>query len=84
MLKNLLGIKQSRPKKPKKELQKKTVPTKRFNEMIVYYTRELKSRLLQIQKLKKENEILIKTSVRNTERAKQLQEDNTKLKSARR
>ncbi len=83
MLKTLLGIKNSKsPKKPKKELQKKTVSTKRFNEMIIYYTRELKSRLAEIQKLKKENELLIRTSIRNTARTNELQEENTKLSAA--
>ena len=78
MLKSLLSPKKLRPKK---EVQKKSVPARRFNEMIDYYTCELKSRLSQISRLKKENEILIKTSLRNSERTKGLQEENAKLRS---
>ena len=60
MIKNFLNIKEKKqkPLSPTKELQSKTVPAQRFNEMIDYYTAELKSRLDEIKRLKEENEML--------------------------
>ena len=72
MLKNLLGMNKKRTGPlplPKKERSSKTVPTRRFNDMIDYYTNEIKSRLEEIQRLKEENEMLIKTSIRNAARS---------------
>jgi hypothetical protein len=83
-IKDILGIKQKKrkPSLPVKEKVSKTVPTERFNDMIDYYTNELKSRIKEIQQLKQENEMLIKTSLRSASRAdesrlqaKKLQED---------
>ncbi|MFC1723913.1 hypothetical protein ACFL0V_07270 [Nanoarchaeota archaeon] len=78
MLKGLLNPK-PRFRKPKKEIKSKTVPTRRFNDMIEYYTKELRSRLVEIKKLRQENEMLIKTSIKNAERADQFSQSNQKL-----
>ena len=83
MIKNILGIKAKKPlPEPAKEKKAKAVPATRFNEMIDYYTSELKSRLDEIRQLKEENEMLVKTSLKNASRAdqfhlqvKKLQED---------
>ncbi len=91
MIKNFLGIKGKKRNGPvplpRKERSSKTVPSQRFNDMIEYYTNELKSRLDEIQRLKEENELLIKTSIRNAARsdenrliAEKLQEDLRKSK----
>ncbi len=55
--------------KPAKERALKAVSAKRFNDMISYYTTELKSRLLEIKRLKEENDMLIKTSIKNASRS---------------
>lgn len=89
MIKNILGIKnKKRPLLPKKERNSKTVSTKRFNDMIDYYTAELRSRLKEIERLREENQMLIKTSIKNAARsdenrlrADKLQEDLRKVKN---
>ena len=65
--------------RPVKEKEAKTVPTQRFNDMVDYYTAELKSRLDEINRLKQENEMLIKTSLKNASRADQLNMHAKKL-----
>jgi hypothetical protein len=84
MIKNFLNIKDKKrtPAAPVKEKTAKAVPAQRFNEMIDYYTHELKSRLEEIKRLKEENEMLVKTSIKNAARSdeqrlqvKKLQED---------
>lgn len=83
MIKNILGMKSKKPlPEPVKEKKAKAVPAQRFNEMIDYYTAELRSRIDEIRKLKHENEMLIKTSIKNAARSdehqlqvKKLQED---------
>ncbi|MFC1742220.1 hypothetical protein ACFL3V_06815 [Nanoarchaeota archaeon] len=87
MIKDLLGIKKKRPSLPMKERKANTVSSRRFNDMIDYYTAELKSRLTEIKQMKEENEMLIKTSIRsaahsdeNRLHAKKLQEDNRVLR----
>ncbi len=77
MIRNLLGRKGSKDErgrkgslpKPMKERRLKSVPAQRFNDMIDYYTAELKSRIEEIYRLKQENEMLIKTSLRNASRS---------------
>lgn len=81
MLKDLLGIK---PKKrhssiPSRETKSKIVTAERFNEMIDYYTNELKSRLEEIKRLKEENEMLVKTSIRSAARADESRLQASKL-----
>lgn len=68
MLDRLIGKKKGSPQ-PLKEKHAKTIPAARFNQMIDYYTAELKSRIDEITKLKQENEMLIKTSLRNASRS---------------
>ncbi|MBW2964708.1 hypothetical protein KY363_04575 [Candidatus Woesearchaeota archaeon] len=84
MIKDLLGIKpKKRPSSvPSRETKAKIVTAERFNEMIEYYTNELKSRLDEIKRLKEENEMLIKTSIKSAAhadesrlQARKLQED---------
>jgi hypothetical protein len=67
MLKDFLGINQKKRASgaPSKENKDKIVPAARFNGMIDYYTAELKSRLDEIARLKQENEMLIKTSIKS-------------------
>ncbi|MFH1063445.1 MAG: hypothetical protein V1729_00025 [Candidatus Woesearchaeota archaeon] len=83
MLKNLLGNKEKTKKRipgsPVKEESSKTVPTQRFNDMIEYYTHELKSRLKEIQQLKEENEMLIKTSLKSASRSDEAREHLSNL-----
>ncbi|MBW2972252.1 hypothetical protein KY359_04420 [Candidatus Woesearchaeota archaeon] len=81
MLKDILGIKEKKgaPPKPAKETKSKIVPAQRFNDMIEYYTNELKSRLAEIAALKAENEMLIKTSLRNASRSDELRLQVQKL-----
>ena len=79
MIKDLLNRKPKKKLRPKKELKLKSVPAERFNSMIDYYTRELQSRLAEIAKLKQENELLIKTSIRNSSRAGESEEALRKL-----
>lgn len=54
---------------PFKEHSTKAVPTQRFNDMITYYTAEIKSRIDEMSTLKQENEMLIKTSLKNASRS---------------
>lgn len=77
----MIDILRPRRKKsrPKKELKSKTVSAARFNAMIDYYTRELRSRLSEIKKLRQENDMLIRTSVKNADRAGQNSEQVKKL-----
>jgi len=81
MIKNLLGIKNKRRPvpRPTKERTAKSVPTRRFNDMIEYYTKELKSRIDEINKLKEENQMLIKTSLKSAARSDELRLHNQKL-----
>ena len=80
MLKDLFGMKE-KPKHsaPMKEKKATSVPSQRFNEMIDYYTNELKSRLAEIDSLKADNEMLIKTSLRNAARSDELRLQIQKL-----
>ncbi|MBW2968174.1 hypothetical protein KY362_06840 [Candidatus Woesearchaeota archaeon] len=83
MIKDILnlnrGRKKPRPPKPVKEKVSKTVSSERFNDMIDYYTAELKSRLKEIDRLKEENEMLIKTSIRNAARSDEFRQQVQKL-----
>lgn len=80
MFKDLLSPRRKKSlQRPKKETQSKTVPTKRYNDMIAYYTAEIKSRIAEIEQLKKDNEMLIKTSIRNAVRADRHTEQTKKL-----
>ncbi|MBU2561488.1 MAG: hypothetical protein KKD17_04265 [Nanoarchaeota archaeon] len=74
MLKDIFGIKEKRRAVPRpvKETKSKTVPTQRFNDLIEYYTAELKSRLAEIDALKAENEMLVKTSLKTAARSDEL------------
>jgi hypothetical protein len=90
MIKDFLNIKKKKRTipAPTKETTSKHVSTQRFNDMIEYYTAELKSRLTEIESLKKENEMLIKTSIKSAANAdearlhvKKLQEEIRILKS---
>jgi HPt (histidine-containing phosphotransfer) domain-containing protein len=73
MLDKLIGKKKKKELAvPAKEKNLKTVSSQRFNEMIEYYTAELKSRLSEIDKLKQENEMLIKTSLKSASRSDEL------------
>jgi HPt (histidine-containing phosphotransfer) domain-containing protein len=70
MFKDIFGMgEKKRPSVPHKEHASKFVPAARFNQMIDYYTAELKSRLAELDSLKAENEMLIKTSLRNASRS---------------
>lgn len=71
MIKNFLGLKEKKRAVPKPLLERKakSVPSKRFNDMIAYYTTELKSRIDEVAHLKKENEMLIKTSLKSASRS---------------
>jgi len=88
MIKDILGMKEKKRTipTPTKEKRSKTVPAKRFNDMIEYYTAELKSRIAEIKQLRHDNEMLIKTSLRNAARSdenrlrvEKLQEDLRKV-----
>ena len=81
MFKNLLGKKKRLDiPKPVKETKAKIVSAERFNDMIEYYTAELKSRIAEIDDLKKQNEMLIKASIRSAGRADEARLENSKLK----
>jgi hypothetical protein len=81
MLKDFLNLKEKKRTviSPTKELKSKTVSTQRFNDMVDYYTKELKSRLDEIKQLKQENEMLIKTSLKNASRSDELRLQVKKL-----
>jgi hypothetical protein len=79
MFDKLLGNKREIPK-PAHETKAKIVSTERFNNMIDYYTNELKSRLTELDDLKKQNEVLIKASIRSAGHADQFRIENSKLK----
>ncbi len=83
MIKNLLGKKEKTKKHgskvPMKEESAKTVSAQRFNDMIGYYTDELKSRLKEIHRLKEDNEMLIKTSLKSSARSDEFREHVSKL-----
>lgn len=84
MIDKLLNRKLGRPKpkhrpQPIKEKSTRTVPAERFNDMIEYYTSELRSRLKEIENLKTENEMLIKTSIKSAARSDELRLENQKL-----
>jgi len=80
MFKDILGIKDRKKNlHPSRETKSKVVPTERFNDMVGYYTNELKSRLTEIASLKAENEMLIKTSIKNASRADELRLQLDKL-----
>jgi hypothetical protein len=80
MLKDIFGMKE-KPKHsaPVKERKAASIPSQRFNEMVEYYTNELKSRLAEIDSLKADNEMLIKTSLRNAARSDELRIQVQKL-----
>lgn len=71
MLDRLIG-KTRNHSRPTKEKNSKIVSSQRFNEMIEYYTAELKSRISEIDALKQENEMLIKTSLKSASRSDEL------------
>ncbi|MBN1543959.1 hypothetical protein JW898_00690 [Candidatus Woesearchaeota archaeon] len=81
MFKNILGGKEKRRVLPRHEKENfsKQVSAQRFNEMIDYYTAELKSRLAEIDALKAENEMLVKTSLKNASRSDELRLQLQKL-----
>ena len=86
MLKELIMPKKKK-KKIRKESVKKVVPTERFNEMIEYYTRELKARFDEIKKLKEQNQLLTQTALKSSNKSDQsyktilkLQEENRILR----
>jgi septal ring factor EnvC (AmiA/AmiB activator) len=80
MLKDFLGMSnKKKPSLPVKETHDKSVPAQRFNEMIFYYTTELKSRISEIAALKAENEMLIKTSIKNASRSDELRTQLDKM-----
>ena len=73
--------------KPVKELNKRTIPAMRFNEMVDYYTHELKTRLAEIKRLRDEAAMVIGMSVKHggekqelMEKVKRLQNENNILK----
>jgi len=73
--------------KPTKELNRNTVSSKRFNEMIDFYTHELKTRLDELESVRTQNEIILKTALKqgsqNDERTRELlklREENRLLK----
>ena len=80
MLHNLLRKKKTKIPKPVKEKKAKIVSAERFNDLIEYYTKELKSRLAEIEDMKNQNEMLIKASIRSAGRADESRLENTKLK----
>ncbi len=80
MLERFLSKKKKHPlRRPMKETKAKIVSTERFNAMVEYYTNELKSRLDEINSLKQENDMLIKTSIRSASRADELRLHTKKL-----
>ncbi|MBW2997684.1 hypothetical protein KY349_05065 [Candidatus Woesearchaeota archaeon] len=79
MLDKIMGKKKRKLPVPAKQASSKPVPAQRFNEMIDYYTAELKSRIDEIRKLKHENEMLIKTSIKNAARSDEHQLQVKKL-----
>ncbi|HII71917.1 TPA: hypothetical protein HA265_04140 [Candidatus Woesearchaeota archaeon] len=79
MLKDFLRPKKRSALRPRKETEAKSVPAKRFNEMIDYYTRELQSRLKEIERLKTENDMLIRSSIKAASRSDQFSEQSRKL-----
>lgn len=87
MLNNLLGKKKAKLRRPEKELNAAAVPASRFNEMIDYYTSELKARLKEITDLQEQNRMLIQTALKQqnraaeiSERMAQTQQENVALK----
>ena len=59
------------------------MPASRFNEMIDYYTHELKVRLKEIKELREQHQLLIKASIKQqdravdaSERTKEIQKEN--------
>ena len=80
VIQDMLNLKKKRPSRPLKEKRLKSVSAKRYNELIDYYTHELKARIKEIQQLKQENEMLIKTSIKNASRSDQFSEQNSKLR----
>ena len=80
MLRDILNLnKGTKRSKPVRDTNSRTVSADRFNEMIDYYTAELKSRLKEIARLREENDMLIKTSIRNASRSDELKLQNQKL-----
>ena len=80
MFNDILGIPDKKKNLlPSWEKKSKVVSTERFNDMAAYYSNELKSRLSEIASLKAENEMLIKTSIKNAARADELRLQLDKL-----
>ena len=67
-----------RKKRPQKA--DKPVPAKRFNEMIDYYTAELTSRLNEIDRLREQNTMIMKTAVKQSDRESELLDRIKKLR----
>ena len=79
MLDKIIGKKKRKTPMPAKQVSSKHVPAQRFNDMIDYYTAELRSRIDEIKRLKHENEMLIKTSIKNAARSDEHQLQVKKL-----
>lgn len=77
MLQNLLGKKKTKPRMPVKEMAAATIPASRFNEMIDYYTSELKARLKEIKDLQEQNRMLVQTALKQQNRAADISERMT-------
>jgi FtsZ-binding cell division protein ZapB len=84
MIKEMLSFrkkeKQVKPRLPVREKEKKLVDSKRFNEMIDYYTAEVDSRVKEIKRLKEENYVLIGASVKSNRRCDALELECKKLR----
>lgn len=68
-----------RRKKPKSETNKKAVSAKRFNEMVAYYTVELKSRLNEIKNLREQLQLLTQTTITTSKKSDETRTQNKKL-----
>lgn len=83
----LFGNKKKKSAAPRKEPAYTTVPAQRFNDMIDYYTCELKSRLAEIDKLRLESQAIMNTAIHRSnersdmeEKLKRMQNENETLK----
>ena len=77
MIDKILGKKAVR-KKPVKTV-KKTVPAKQYNELVSYYTKELETLRAEMERLREQNTLIMKTAMKQGERVKELEERNQKL-----
>lgn len=65
--------------KKKPQRSEKAVSAKQYNELIDYYTREINSLKKEISRVKEQNLLLMNTSVKQSEKAKLLEERNIAL-----